>query len=86
MVSSRWAPTEAERPAPDLRYGAKPSGTKPEAVFDALRNPIKIKEDVDNLGRPFKVYTGANARVVINPETGKIISTNPLTREGAHLP
>jgi hypothetical protein len=66
--------------------GTKRAGTKPDAILDAVKNPAKIKEGVDNLGRPFKVYTGENARVVINPETGKIISTNPLSRDGAHLP
>jgi hypothetical protein len=66
--------------------GVKRAGTKPDAILDALRNPGKIKEGVDNQGRPFKVYTGENARVVINPETGKVVSTNPLSREGAHLP
>ena len=66
--------------------GAKRAGTRPDAILDAIKNPTKIKEGVDNLGRPFKIYTGENARVVINPATGKIISTNPLSREGAHLP
>jgi hypothetical protein len=66
--------------------GTKRAGTKPDAILDAIKNPTKIKEGVDNFGRPFKVYTGENARVVINPETGKIISTNPLSRDGAHLP
>jgi hypothetical protein len=66
--------------------GVNRAGTKPDAILDAVKSPAKIKEGVDSLGRPFKVYTGENARVVINPETGKIISTNPLSREGAHLP
>ncbi len=66
--------------------GAKRAGTKPDAILDAIKNPTKIKEGVDDLGRPFKVYTGEAARVVINPETGKIISTNPLSREGARRP
>jgi hypothetical protein len=47
-----------------------------------LRNPLKITEGVDQYGRPYKVYTGASARVVINPETGRIISTNPLGGAG----
>jgi hypothetical protein len=66
--------------------GAQRAGTKPAAIVDALRNPTKVKEGVDNLGRPFKVYTGENARVVVNPETGRIISTNPLSGAGAHKP
>jgi hypothetical protein len=63
---------------------AKRAGTKPEAILDALKNPIKIKDGIDHLGRPFKVYTGANARVVVNPKTGNIVSTNPLSRAGAN--
>lgn len=66
--------------------GAKRGGTKPDAILDAVKNPAKIREGVDTLGRPFKVYSGESARVVINPKTGKIISTNPLSREGSHLP
>ena len=66
--------------------GAKRAGTKPDAILDAIKNPAKIKEGVDSQNRPFKVYTGENARVVINPETGKIVSTNPLSRDGAHQP
>jgi hypothetical protein len=63
---------------------AKRAGTNPEAILEALRNPNNIKEGMDNLGRSFKIFTGENARVVVNPVTGKIISTNPLSREGAH--
>jgi len=66
--------------------GAKRAGTRPEAIIEAVKNPTTINEGVDNLGRTYKVYASENARVVINPETGKIISTNPLSREGAHLP
>lgn len=61
----------------------KRAGTKPEAILDAPKNPIKIKEGVDRLGRPYKVFQGANARVVVNPKTGKIVSTNPLSGAGA---
>lgn len=64
--------------------GGKRAGTKPEAILDAMKNPSKIKEGVDSQGRPFKVFQGENARVVVNPETGKIISTNPLSGAGAN--
>lgn len=64
--------------------GGKRAGTKPTAILDALKNPSKVKEGVDSQGRAFKVYTGEKARVVVNPDNGKIISTNPLSREGAH--
>ena len=62
---------------------AKRAGTRPQAILDALKNPTKITEGVDKLGRPFKVFKGTNARVVVNPETGKIVSTNPLSGAGA---
>lgn len=64
--------------------GAKWAGVKPQALLDALKNPNKITEGVDDLGRPFKVYTGNDARVVVNPETGQIVSVNPLSGAGAN--
>jgi hypothetical protein len=30
------------------------------------------------------VFHGANARVVVNPQTGQIVSMNPLSGAGAH--
>ena len=57
---------------------AERAGTKPQAILDALKNPTKVVEGVDSQGRPFQIFTGANARVVVNPETGRIVSTNPL--------
>ncbi|WP_434111522.1 hypothetical protein [Methylocaldum sp. GT1TLB] len=64
--------------------GGKRAGTKPEAILDALKNPTKVKEGIDSQGRPFKFYQGENARVVVNPETGKVVSTNPLSGAGAN--
>ncbi len=64
--------------------GGKRAGTKPQAILDALRNPKSIKEGVDDLDRPFKTFKGENARVVTNPETGNIVSTNPTSRVGAN--
>jgi hypothetical protein len=43
-----------------------------------------VTEGVDDFGRPFKIYQGTDARVVINPQTGKVVSTNPLSGAGAH--
>jgi hypothetical protein len=60
------------------------AGTRPEAILDALKNPTKITGGIDSQGRPFKVFTGQNARVVVNPETGNIVSVNPLSGAGAH--
>jgi RHS repeat-associated protein len=63
--------------------GASRAGVNPAAILDALKNPIKIVEGIDDLGRPYKVFTGADARVVVNPDTGKVVSTNPLSGAGA---
>ena len=62
---------------------ASRAGTKPQAILDALKNPKKITEGVDNLGRSFQVFYGNTARVVVNPQSGKIVSTNPLSAVGA---
>jgi hypothetical protein len=64
--------------------GAKRAGVKPQALLDAITNPTKITEGVDDLGRPFKVYTGRDARVVVNPNTGRIASVNPRSGAGAN--
>jgi hypothetical protein len=52
-------------------------------LLDAIKNPTRVMGGVDDLGRPFKVYTGSDARVVVNLETGKIVSVNPLPGAGA---
>jgi RHS repeat-associated protein len=60
------------------------AGTRVEAIEDALLNPTKnIKSGVDSLGRPFKVFIGKDAKVVVNPVTRSIVSVNPLSRAGA---
>ena len=64
--------------------GAGRAGTKPEAALDALKSPRRIDDGVDHKGRPFQVFRGENARVVVNPESGKIVSMNPLSRAGAN--
>uniref|UniRef100_UPI003218032E RHS repeat-associated core domain-containing protein n=1 Tax=uncultured Arthrobacter sp. TaxID=114050 RepID=UPI003218032E len=64
--------------------GARRAGTRPEAILDAIKSPAKITEGVDDLGRPFKVYKGGDARVVINPDTGRIVSVNPRSGAGAN--
>jgi hypothetical protein len=63
---------------------AKRAGVTPEALLNALKNPKNIREGVDNLGRPYQAFIGENARVVVNPKTGKIISVNPLSGKGAN--
>lgn len=59
-------------------------GVRPQAILDALKNPINVVKGVDLRGRAYEIFTGKNARVVVNPETGKIVSTNPLSAAGAH--
>jgi len=63
---------------------AKRAGTTPQAILDAIKSPRKILIGMDQYGRPFEIFTGPNARVVVNPQTGNIISVNPLSRAGAH--
>jgi hypothetical protein len=60
------------------------AGTRPQAILDALKNPKRIISGVDSLGRPYEVFIGEHARVVVNPQTGKIVSVNPLSGIGAH--
>jgi RHS repeat-associated protein len=64
--------------------GAERVGTRPQAVLNALKNPKRIVDGVDDLGRPYQVFHGGEARVVVNPRTGRIVSMNPLSRAGAH--
>ena len=63
--------------------GAERAGTKPEAILDALKNPKQIVSGVDQQGRPFQIFTGQNARVIINPQSGQVVSVNPLSGAGA---
>jgi hypothetical protein len=63
---------------------AKRAGVKPAAILDALKNPKRIRTGIDQKGRPYEVFHGADARVVVNPQTGKIVSMNPLSRKGAN--
>lgn len=51
--------------------GASRAGVSPAALRDAITNGVKTAEGVDRLGRPFRVLTGTDARVVVNPETAR---------------
>ncbi len=62
--------------------GGKRAGTRPAAILDALRNPKNVTSGVDKQGRPFQVFTGKDARVVVNPQTGRVVSVNPLGSGG----
>ncbi len=59
-------------------------GVKPDAIVDALKNPLKINPVViDHLGRPSQRFIGRFGEVVINPITGIIISVNPTSTSKA---
>jgi RHS repeat-associated protein len=60
------------------------AGTRPEAILDALKNPQQIQSRINASGQPSQIFIGENARVVVNPQTNKIITTNPLSGIGAH--
>ncbi|MBL8532043.1 MAG: hypothetical protein JNK94_09935 [Hyphomonadaceae bacterium] len=66
--------------------GGRRAGVSTRAWRDALANPRSVTSGVDAAGRPFQVYTGHSARVVINPQTGQIASMNPLGRAGVRGP
>jgi len=63
--------------------GGKRAGVKPQLTLDTLKNPKKVVDALDKQGRPSRTFTGESSRIVVNPETGEIISTNPLSRIGA---
>jgi hypothetical protein len=59
-------------------------GVKPQAILDALKNPLKINPVVyDDLGRASQRYIGRAGEVVLNPNTGVIISVNPTSSSKA---
>jgi hypothetical protein len=59
-------------------------GVKPEAILDAAKNPLKVGKVVtDNFGRMSQRYIGRSAEIVINPNSGKIISANPTSSSKA---
>jgi hypothetical protein len=53
---------------------------KPGAIVDAVKNPLQVREVVtDQLGRESQRFIGREAEVVINPQTGNVISVNPTS-------
>lgn len=59
-------------------------GVKPQAILDALKNPLKIgKVITDQLGRQSQRFIGRFGEVVINPQTGQILSVNPTSSSKA---
>lgn len=51
-------------------------------IDDAVNNPLKVSEvKYDSQGRPSVKYIGKGATVIINPETGKIITVYPTSTQ-----
>lgn len=60
------------------------AGVKPNAILDALKNPLKINNiATDALGRQSQRFIGQFGEVVVNPQTGRIISVNPTSTSKA---
>lgn len=52
----------------------------PKNILNTIKNPIKINNTkTDVLGRQSVRFTGEKSSVIINPNTGKIISVNPVS-------
>ncbi len=55
-------------------------GVKPGAILDALKNPLKVGDVItDDLGRQSQRFIGQKAEVVINPNTGVVVTLNPTS-------
>ena len=64
--------------------GFKRASVNPNAILDAVKNPLKINDIVtDSLGRNSQRFIGRAAEVVVNPDTGRIISLNPTSSNKA---
>jgi hypothetical protein len=60
------------------------AGVKSNAILDALKNPLKINNVViDQIGRESQRFIGQLGEVVVNPQTGKIVSVNPTSTSKA---
>nr|WP_313905082.1 RHS repeat-associated core domain-containing protein [Xanthomonas prunicola] len=59
-------------------------GVKPGQILDAIKNPLKVAEaKVDALGRQSQKVVGSQVTVVVNPETGKIVTVYPTSTRTA---
>ncbi len=55
-------------------------GVSPSSILDALKRPLKTYPiRIDNLGRPSRRIVGRSAELVVNPETGMVLSVNPTS-------
>jgi len=57
--------------------GYKREGVSARAMLDALKNPIQIVSQIDPDGQPSVKFIGNNPVVVVNPETGRIVTVWP---------
>ncbi len=60
----------------------KRSGVNERAFMDAIRDPERIINGIDNKGRSFRRFIGREANVTVNPETGRVVSVNPTSGGG----
>ena len=64
--------------------GSDRAGVSPQGILDALKNPLKIGDiKTDQLGRQSQRFIGQAGEVVVNPQTGRIISVNPTSTKKA---
>ena len=60
-------------------------GVSPSGILDALKNPLQTKPvRFDAYGRPSQRFIGREGEIVVNPQTGKIISINPTSASKAN--
>lgn len=65
-----------------IGHGAKRAGTRPEAILDAIRNPTKISEGVDDFGgRSTSTAVATLAWSLIRRQGGSSRSTRGAERE-----
>lgn len=57
-------------------------GVNLKDTFDALLNPVKLDDPVENWNGISQRYIGKNAIVSLNPETGVLIQVNPRKKKG----
>ena len=62
---------------------AQRAGTKPQAILDALKNPKSIETGVDPQGRPYQKFIGGNATVIVNPQSGRVVTVWPTSAAGS---
>jgi len=49
-------------------------GISPQSILDTLRSPLKVGPILTKAGRPEQKIVGKTAVIIINPETGQVIT------------